>query len=136
VQGNVVTREQFALVKPGMSRLQVRDILGSPLLTDIFHADRWDYVFTIRRQGAEPQVRRVIARFEGEKLKSIDAGGELPGERDFVASIDTAKPARTPPKLALTDDELRALPAPERTAPAAAEPVGPVRSYPPLEPPR
>ena len=41
-----------ALVKPGMTRAQVRDILGSPLLTDVFHADRWDYVFTIRRQGA------------------------------------------------------------------------------------
>ena len=133
VQGNVVTREQFALVKPGMSRLQVRDILGSPLLTDIFHADRWDYVFTIRRQGAEPQVRRIVALFEAEKLKSIDTGGELPGEREFVASIDTAKPSRASPKLALTEDELRALPAPERAAPAAAEPTGPVRSYPPLE---
>ena len=68
VQGNVVTSEQAALVKPGMSRAQVRDILGSPLLTDVFHADRWDYVFTIRRQGAEPQLRRVVVRFDGEKI--------------------------------------------------------------------
>ena len=55
VQGNVVTKEQAAVVKPGMVRAQVRDILGSPLLADAFHADRWDYVFTIRRQGTEPQ---------------------------------------------------------------------------------
>ena len=57
VQGNVVTSEQAALIKPGLTRSQVRDILGSPLLMDVFHADRWDYIFTIRRQGAEPQRR-------------------------------------------------------------------------------
>jgi outer membrane protein assembly factor BamE len=67
VQGNVITKEQAAQVKPGMSRAQVRDILGSPLLTDVFHANRWDYIFTIRRQGAEPQMRRVIVVFDGEK---------------------------------------------------------------------
>ena len=55
VQGNVVTREQVAVLRPGMSRIQVRDILGTPLLTSVFHADRWDYVFTLRQQGREPQ---------------------------------------------------------------------------------
>jgi outer membrane protein assembly factor BamE len=94
VQGNVVTKEQAALIKPNMSRAQVRDILGSPLLTDAFHADRWDYVFTIRRQGAEPQRRRIVVRFDGEKLKSMDAGDDLPAEREFIASIDTAKLSR------------------------------------------
>src|SRR4051794_7196309 len=57
VQGNVVTKEQLAQVKPGINRSQVRDLLGSPLLTDIFHADRWDYVFTIKRPGTKPQER-------------------------------------------------------------------------------
>jgi outer membrane protein assembly factor BamE len=57
VQGNVVTKEQVAAVKPGMTRTEVRDALGSPLLTDIFHADRWDYVFTIKRPGTQPQER-------------------------------------------------------------------------------
>ena len=42
VQGNVVTQEQMALVRPGMTRLQVRDVLGTPLLTDPFPAARWD----------------------------------------------------------------------------------------------
>lgn len=134
VQGNVVTREQVALVKPGMSRTQVRDVLGSPLLADIFHADRWDYVFTIKRQGAEPQQRRIVVRFDGEQLKTIDTGGELPSEREFVASIDTFKTRRNAPPLALTEEQLKALPVPERAAAAApAEPTGPVRSYPPLE---
>jgi outer membrane protein assembly factor BamE len=134
VQGNVVTREQAAIVKPGMSRPQVRDILGSPLLTDIFHADRWDYVFTIKRQGAEPQQRRIVLRWDGDQLKSIDTGGDLPSEREFVASIDTFKTARNAPALALTEEQLKALPSPERAPPPPAEPTGPTRTYPPLEP--
>jgi|SRR5450432_1234338 outer membrane protein assembly factor BamE len=134
VQGNVITREQVALVKPGLTRAQVRDVLGSPLLADPFHANRWDYVFTIRRQGAESQLRRVVVLFKDDALESIDTGGELPGEREFVASIDTLKTARNAPALALTDDQLKALPAPAK--PAAPDPVppAPTRNYPPLEP--
>jgi outer membrane protein assembly factor BamE len=134
VQGNVVTKEQAALVKPGMSRAQVRDILGSPLLADPFHAERWDYVFTIRRQGAEPQLRRVVALFEGERLKSIDFGADLPAEREFVASIDTFKTSRQAPPLALSEEKIKALPVPPRPpAENTAEPPGPTRNYPPLE---
>lgn len=133
VQGNVVTKEQIALVKPGMTRAQVRDVLGSPLLTDAFHADRWDYVFTIRRQGAEPQLRRIVVRFDGETLKSVDTSGELPEEREFVASIDTFKTSRKAPPLALTDEQIKALPVPEKPAVAPVEAMGPTRSYPPLE---
>jgi outer membrane protein assembly factor BamE len=134
VQGNVITSEQAARIKPGLSRAQVRDVLGSPLVTDPFHADRWDYVFTIRRQGAEPQLRRVVVLFsKGDALESIDTGGELPGERDFVASIDTFK-ARTPPPLALSEEQLKALPVPPRPVPPEPVPPAPTRSYPPLEP--
>jgi outer membrane protein assembly factor BamE len=136
VQGNVVTKEQAAQVKPGMSRAQVRDVLGSPLLTDPFHLNRWDYVFTIRRPGAEPQQRRVVVLFDGETMKSIDAGGELPAERDFVASIDTFKTSRNAPPLALSAEQIKALPAPAQVAAspeAPASAAAPTRSYPPLE---
>ena len=51
MQGNFVSKEQVEALRPGMSRQQVRDILGTPLVTSVFHADRWDYVFTIKRQG-------------------------------------------------------------------------------------
>jgi outer membrane protein assembly factor BamE len=135
VQGNVLTKEQVALVKPGLTKAQVRDILGSPLLTDVFHADRWDYAFTIRRQGAQPQQRKVVVLFEGEKLKSIDTGGvEMPSEREFVNSIDVAKSSRKPPVLELTPEELKTLPVPPKVEPAASAPEGPTRPYPPLEP--
>jgi outer membrane protein assembly factor BamE len=135
VQGNVVTREMAANLKPGMSRAQVRDVLGSPLLADIFHVDRWDYVFTIRRQGAPYQQRRVTVLFEGENMKSFEAD-ELPAEREFVASIDTSKTrGGTPPPLALSDEQIKALPMPAKPIVTAAtgEPLGPARAYPPLE---
>jgi len=135
VQGNVVTKEQAEAVRPGMSRAQVRDILGSPLLTDAFHDGRWDYVFTIRRQGAQPQRRNVVVLFEGDALKSIETGGELPAEREFVASIDTFKTSRNAPPLALTESQIKALPAPRQPAAPdrAASAAGPARTYPPLE---
>ena len=86
LQGNVVTKELAANIKPGMTREQVRDVLGSPLLTSAFHADRWDYVFTMRRQGSEPQRRSVVAYFKDNVLERLDAP-ELPSETDFVTSI-------------------------------------------------
>jgi outer membrane protein assembly factor BamE len=136
VQGNVVTKEQSDQLKVGMTRAQVRDVLGTPMLSDVFHADRWDYVFTIRRQGTPPQDRRVTLLFESEKLKTFDTGGDLPGEREFVASIDTFKTKRNAPAMELTEAQLKALPAPKALPvavdSAASAPV--VRTYPPLEP--
>jgi outer membrane protein assembly factor BamE len=134
VQGNVITKEQAALVKPGMTKAQVRDVLGSPLLTDLFHVDRWDYVFTIRRRGAEPQARTIVAVFDGDRLKSFETGGDLPAEREFVASIDAGKTSPSVPTLALTDEQRKALPAPPRPAQIEAVPDVAARAYPPLEP--
>ena len=134
VQGNVITNEQVAAIRPGLTRAQVRDVLGSPLLADPFHSDRWDYVFTIRRQGAEPQLRRVVVLFKGEGLESIDTGGPLPGEREFITSIATYKGSGPGPSLALTEEQLKALPEPVRPPPPEPVPPAPQRSYPPLEP--
>jgi len=135
VQGNAVTREQIALIKPGMSRAQVRDILGTPLLTDPFHAERWDYLFTIRRQGAEPQRRSIVAFFDGDVLRKIDLPqGPLPTEEEFVASIDPVKRKIEPRVLELTEEQRKALPVPPRKAVPAEVPAGATRNYPPLEP--
>ena len=134
VQGNVITSEQIAAAKPGLTRAQVRDVLGSPLLVDPFHVDRWDYVFTIRRQGTEPQLRRVIVRFKADVLDAIEGGAGLPSEHEFVSSIDTFKTARNAPPLVLTDEQIKALPAPVRPAPPEPAPPVPARTYPPLEP--
>jgi outer membrane protein assembly factor BamE len=137
VQGNVLTKEMVGHVKPGMPKAQVRDILGSPLLADVFHESRWDYVFTIRRQGAEPQQRLVVATFDGDVLKELTVPDDLPTEREFVASVNTFKPSKRELKLELTEAERAALPPPKKStdaAPtAAAEGPAPGRSYPPLD---
>ena len=137
VQGNAVTREQIALVKPGMNRQQVRDILGTAMLASPFHADRWDYVFTIRRQGTPEQRRHVVAHFADDVLQRLEAPADLPSENEFVASIDPARGQPAGPRrvLELTEAERAALPAPATPvpAPAAERAPGPARVYPPLE---
>jgi len=134
MQGNVITQELAARVKPGMSREQVRDLLGSPLLTSAFHADRWDYVFTMRRQGVEPQRRSVVAHFNGDSLDRLEAP-ELPAERDFVGSLRPSQPGAGAPLLALSEEQRKALPPPVKgESTAIAQPLGPNRPYPPLEP--
>ena len=136
IQGNVVTTEQITQVKPGMTKVQVKEILGSPLITDPFHADRWDYVFTLRRQGFDDQQRSFVVLFEKDQVLKIDAP-VLPSEDEFVASISRKKLPTSTPKLELTDTERAALPVPVAVAAPAASAVvlaGATRTYPPLEP--
>ncbi|MDE2402881.1 MAG: outer membrane protein assembly factor BamE [Burkholderiales bacterium] len=131
VQGNVVTQEVMAQIQPGLGRTQVREILGSPLLADAFHADRWDYVFSIRRQGVPAQQRRVTVFFKDDMVERFEAD-PLPSEREFVASID--KPTVLKPVVPnLTDAEMAALPIPPKTDATRKAPLGAVRAYPPLE---
>ncbi len=131
VQGNVVTREQVGVLRPGMSRIQVRDILGTPLLSSVFHADRWDYVFTLKRQGAEPQARRVTVYFKDGVLERFEADA-LPSETEFVLTLGRQEPPKVP-VLEATPEKLREFPPP---APAPeTKPLPPLpASYPPLEP--
>lgn len=132
VQGNFVSQEQAAAVKPGMSRAQVRDILGTPLLTSIFHADRWDYIFTFKRQGLEPQARKVTAYFKDDALERLDAD-PLPTEAEFVASLDSGRQTGKVPVLEMSPESLTAAPTPTKTAEPKPLPPLPA-SYPPLEP--
>jgi outer membrane protein assembly factor BamE len=130
----VVTRDQIAAVKPGVERTRVRDVLGSPLVADPFHAQRWDYVFLIRRPGTEPQQRSVVVLFDGDVVKSVESP-DLPSEREFVTSISRPAGSGPEPKLELTPEERAALPLPPKIeTTAGATPLGAARSYPPLEP--
>jgi outer membrane protein assembly factor BamE len=139
VQGNVITSEQAQAVRPGMTRQQVRAVLGSPMLADPFHADRWDYIFTIRREGTPPQRRNVVAWFSGDVLERLDIPEDLPSESAFVAAIDPVRPSReAPPVLELTPEQREALAARSAAANTPAAPPTPAavprREFPPLEP--
>lgn len=108
VQGNFVSREQAELIQPGMSRNQVRAILGTPLLIDIFHPQRWDYVFSIKRKGIEPLERRFTVFFDNEVVARVEASGELLSEQEFVLHLDAQKPNETikVPVLQATPEQL------------------------------
>jgi outer membrane protein assembly factor BamE len=90
-QGNFVSSEMLAQLKLGQTRDQVKFILGTPLLTDIFHAQRWDYPFYLARGDGELTTARVTIYFKDDKVVKFD-GGNLPTEREYIARI--AGPAK------------------------------------------
>jgi len=96
-QGNFVSREMVAQLKEGMqnkagvTREQVRFALGTPLLQDIFHADRWDYVFRLKKSNGEVISSRVTVYFKGDRLVRIE-GGDLPTEKEYLALIAGSAP--------------------------------------------
>jgi len=71
-QGNYISQEMVAQLKPGMSKEQVRLALGTPLLADIFHADRWDYVYYRDKPGEKRDQRKLTVFFEDGKLMRLD----------------------------------------------------------------
>ncbi len=70
-QGNVVNSKMLLQLRPGMTKSQVRFIMGTPLIQDSFHGNRWDYVYQLRENGKITEQRRVILDFENELLKSV-----------------------------------------------------------------
>jgi outer membrane protein assembly factor BamE len=133
VQGNFVSKEQVQALRPGMSREQVRQILGTPLVTSLFHAERWDYVFTLKRQGVDPQQRRLTVFFKGEGMDHFE-GDTMPSESEFVATLERKRATGTVPPLEATEAQLRAFPA-KPAAPVQPAPAAAAVNYPPLEAP-
>ena len=71
-QGNLITPEMREKVKLGMSAAMVRSILGTPLITDPFHAKRWDYVYCMETGGKQTDRQRLTLYLEDEHLARID----------------------------------------------------------------
>ena len=85
-QGNFVSQEMMTQIKEGMTREQVRFALGSALLTDMFHEDRWDYPFRLTKPNGEVVVSRVSIFFKNNTVAKFE-GGNLPNEKDYLARI-------------------------------------------------
>jgi outer membrane protein assembly factor BamE len=79
-QGNFVDQETVSQLKRGMTKDQVRFVLGTPLVTDIFHADRWDYVYTRKpeRTTSVAEQRRLTLYFDKEGLLDRVEGDVVP----------------------------------------------------------
>ena len=143
IQGNFVSREQVEQLQAGMTRDQVRAVLGTPLLTSLFHADRWDYVFTLKRQGVEPQAFKYTVFFKGDQLERF-AGDSMPSEAEFISTLSNKRVLGKVPVLQATEEQLKAAEKPSLStagpgaqADAATMPAGASTTvYPPLESPR
>jgi len=112
-QGNFISQEMVSKLKLGMSKDQVRYLLGTPLITDSFHAERWDYVF--RRQkvnSTELEHRKLAVFFEDGRLKRIE-GDVTPA---------AAKAVETRPVLSRDMSDAH-------TAPLAADKAKPREKY-------
>ena len=76
-QGNFISQEAVSQLKEGMSKDQVRQIMGTPLLTDIFHAERWDYIYSRQTSDGKREKRRMAVFFQDGKLARVD-GDAMP----------------------------------------------------------
>lgn len=77
-QGNVVTQEMLARLRPDMTRQQVRYVMGTPLVADTFHPERWDYFYNLDTPGSPGERRRITLVFEQDRLKRVLGDVELP----------------------------------------------------------
>ena len=132
VQGNVVTKEQVAALTKGLTRTQVMMVAGTPLIASAFHGDRWDYTFSLQRQGKAPQLRRISVFFTDDRMDRVESDA-LPTEADFVASLRKAVDLPASKPMQASSAQLAQFPGPV-PKPAAVQPAPSTTNYPPLEP--
>lgn len=113
-QGNFISQEMVAQLKPGMTKEQVRFVLGTPLVTDIFHADRWDYVFFRETPDGKREQRNLSVIFENSKLARV-LGDLMPTDGQVQSSgfdplikPDAKKPEAKPEPKAASKPEPKA----------------------------
>ena len=138
IQGNFISKEQVEALRVGMIRDQVKATLGTPLLSSLFHADRWDYVFTLKRQGVESQSYKYTVFFKGDALERFE-GDAMPSEAEFISKLANRRKLGKVPLLEATEEQLKAAERPSKSTgntAATMTPAGdPGKTYPPLESP-
>jgi outer membrane protein assembly factor BamE len=97
-QGNYVTLDMLAKLKPGMTRSQVRYVMGTPLIVDAFHQNRWDYVYNYRKAGELTEQRVVTMVFEGDRLARIE--GDVVAVKGGDGKAMAEKPVAVKPPAA------------------------------------
>ncbi|VVZ94429.1 outer membrane protein assembly factor BamE [Halomonas lysinitropha] len=79
-QGNLVNKGMVEQLQPGMSRQQVVNLMGSPLLEAPFDANEWDYVYRLDKAYGDVEQRRITLTFQGDRLAGIDSEGDISGD--------------------------------------------------------
>lgn len=96
-QGNFVSQEMAASLKEGMTKEQVRFLLGVPLLTDMFHATRWDYLFRLQKGNGQITNNRLTIHFKDNRVERTEST-QLPGEVEYISHITGTQPVAGKPK--------------------------------------
>ena len=91
-QGSVVSQEMIYKLKPGMTKSQVRFIMGSPSIVDPFHNNRWDYIYRLSKGGKLVEERKIALLFENDLLKSVK-GDVAPATQDDITKAEEEKRA-------------------------------------------
>lgn len=84
-QGNAVTDAMVSQLQPGMSKRQVAYVMGTPLIQDAFHKDRWDYLYTLSTEGEERESRRITLYFDKDQLAGVD-GDFRPSDEPVIVT--------------------------------------------------
>lgn len=143
IQGNFISSEQVAQLRPGMTREEVKAVCGTPLMASVFHANRWDYVFTLKRQGVASQSFKYTLYFKGNQLERFE-GDAMPSEQEFLAMLESKNKPGTVPSLQATPEQLKTAEKPDSARAAADSAVASASAladtqataYPPLEVPK
>jgi len=91
-QGNIITAEMLMGLKPGMTRAQVKYVLGTPLIQDSFHENRWDYIYKMIKDDRLIEERHVVVRFADDEL--VDVKGDIIQSNDILIGAETEKQSK------------------------------------------
>ena len=106
----MITQEMVEKLKPGMTKAQVRFVLGTPPITDIFHADRWDYVYSVKHGHKVKDERKLTLFFEKDLLARV-SGDVVAATKQDQAEV-AAKPVKPPAEIILQKYDPNAPPLP------------------------
>ncbi|MDA1034448.1 MAG: outer membrane protein assembly factor BamE [Proteobacteria bacterium] len=91
-QGNIITAEMLMGLKPGMTQAQVRYVLGTPLIQDSFHKNRWDYIYKMIKDDQLIEERHLVVKFEDDEL--VDIKGDLINKDDVMLGAQMEKQSK------------------------------------------
>lgn len=91
-QGNIITAEMLIGLKPGMTRAQVKYVLGTPLIQDSFHENRWDYIYKMIKDERLIEERHVVVRFADDEL--VDVKGDIIQSNDILIGAETERQSK------------------------------------------
>jgi len=94
-QGNVVDQEMVNSLKPGMSKSQVRYVMGTPILVDVFHQNRWDYIYSMKKAAVQKEKKRVSLFFKDDRLERLE-GDIKPQPPEEITTVREATAYEVP----------------------------------------